>query len=116
MKEFYELANELAFEKDQSTIKKEWTENSFTLINFSMVKSEYMKLISDPETAEKFHMYNDITDRAESPDMAAIYDRFERIVFKESRGGGGRSVIGWENINSYLQYHSGIHYKWFRNN
>ena len=105
MKEFYQLANKF------ETTKEEWEQNGFKVINFSMVKAEYMKYINNAELAERFHNFNYLADN--DSELLKIHEAFEKIVFKESRGGKYSMAIGWENINSYLQWHSGIHYKWF---
>ena len=46
--------------------------------------------------------------------MQTLNNNLSKIVFKESRGGSGYTSIGWENGESYLRYHSGIFYKWFK--
>lgn len=98
-------------------------------INFGMVKKTYLNIIQNEETADLFHKfckcwYDDNTEiektcsmyltKEQADRMNEIYLQFENITFKESRNGGGYSVIGESNINSYLQYHSGIHYRWFQ--
>ena len=113
MKEFYELANDLIFCKDQQKITKDWNDNGYRIINFSMVKSEYLKIINNYPLACRFNDYNDIIGG--DSEMKLIYDTFQHIVFKESRGSRQYSAVGWENINSYLRYHSGIIYEWFKN-
>lgn len=100
-------------------------------INFGMVKKTYLNIIHNEETANLFHKFckcwydekaeipktsNMYLTKEQADRMNEIYLQFENIIFTESRAGGGRIVIGEENINSYLQYHSGIHYKWFKNN
>lgn len=107
MKEFYEV-------NSINATKEDFEREGFTVINFNSVKQKYMEFIDNRELAHEFHLYHDLTDRDKKPHLAKIYDSFERIVFKESRGGGGKCCIGWETINSYLQYHSGIIYKWFK--
>ena len=105
MKPFHEL-------NGLDTTKEEWERNGYKVINFSQVKKEYLKVIDDEQLAHDYQMYNRYTTNKDKL-MEEIYNKFQKIVFKESRGGGGRTVIGWENINSYLDYHSGIFYKWF---
>jgi len=112
MKEFYELANDLIFEKSEKKVHQEWNNNGFKIINFAMVKKEYFNIIKNKTIADKFHLYNDICDN--DPEMKAIYNKFDKIVFKETRGNSVSRAIGWENINSYLRYHSGIQYRWFK--
>lgn len=106
-KEFYEICGINATNKD-------FEDNGFKVINFSMVKNEYLKIIKNKDVANRFHLYNNISDN--DTELNEIYNQFDKIVFKESRSGGGYTAIGWENINSYLSYHSGIHYKWFKDN
>ena len=48
------------------------------------------------------------------PDLDLINKELNKIVFKESRGGKNFYSVGWENGNSYLRYHSGIGYRWFK--
>ncbi len=94
-----------------------------------MVKKTYLSIIQDEKTANQFHKFCKIwydenaeipktssmyLTREEANKMNEIYSKFENITFKESRGGGGYTVIGEETLNSYLRYHSGIHYKWFK--
>jgi len=112
MKEFYELANDLCFEKSEKKIHNEWNKNGFRIINFAMIKKEYFNIIPSKQIADKFHLYNPLCDN--DPELKAIYDKFNNIVFRETRGNSVSRAIGWENINSYLRYHSGIHYKWFK--
>ena len=113
MKEFYELANDLIFCRDQNKVTKDWNDNGFRIINFAMVKKEYLKVINNYSLACRFNDYNNIIGGDD--EMRVIYDTFQHIVFKESRGDGRSRAIGWENINSYLRYHSGIIYEWFKN-
>lgn len=105
-KEFWELSG-------LNTTKEDFENNGFKVINFSMVKTELMKILSDGQTAEKYHLWNDIIE-PDNLEMKTIKEKLSKIVFKESRGGGGRFVIKWENGEGYLRYHSGIHYKWFK--
>lgn len=100
-----------------------------TRINFGMVKKTYLSIIKDEETANLFHKFckcwydenaeipkesNMYLTKIQADKMNEIYTQFETFTFRESRGGKGYTAIGEENINSYLQYHSGIHYKWFK--
>jgi hypothetical protein len=107
-KEFYELTG-------LDTTKEDWEEEGFRVINFSMVKKEYLKVIDNIELANRFHLFNPMKE-VEEEELKKLYDHFETIVFKESRGGIRDGIaIGWENINSYLDWHSCIFLKWFRN-
>ena len=105
-KEFWEISG-------INTTKEDFENAGFKVINFGMVKTELMKVLSDMGTAEKYHLWNNITD-PDNKDMQELNNKLSRRVFKESRGGGGYTVIGWENGESYLRYHSGIIYKWFK--
>ena len=46
--------------------------------------------------------------------IRVLNKELNKIVFKESRGGKNFYSVGWENGNSYLRYHSGIGYRWFK--
>lgn len=105
-KEFWEL-------NGLNTSKEDFEANGFKVINFGMVKTELMKILVDEETANKYHLWNSIIE-PDNKEMKAINEKLSQIVFKESRGGGGYTVIGWENGESYLRYHSGIFYRWFK--
>ena len=104
-KQFWEIAG-------INVTPETFKENGFTVINFGMVKKELMKILSNRETAVKYHLWNEISE-PNNKEMVELNNKIKNIVFIESRGGGGRTVIGWENGESYLRYHSGIIYKWF---
>lgn len=90
----------------------DFTKEGYKVISFGQVKAEIMNVLKDKETAIKYHNWNEVS----TPDnlqMKEIKNQLENIVFKESRGGGGRTAISWEDGESYLRYHSGIVYKWY---
>jgi len=96
-----------------NTTKEDFENAGFKVINFGMVKTELMKILGDIETAEKYHLWNKFTE-PKNKEMQTLNNNLSKIVFKESRGGSGYTSIGWENGESYLRYHSGIFYKWFK--
>jgi len=104
--EFWELSG-------LDTTKEDFGNAGFKVINFGMVKTELMKILGDIETAEKYHLWNKFTE-PKNKEMQTLNNNLSKIVFKESRGGSGYTSIGWENGESYLRYHSGIFYKWFK--
>lgn len=107
-KEFYEISSITATAED-------FISNGFTVISFGQVKKVLMGILGDEETAHEHHLYNyPFTNDNEKLNSLSL--KLQNIVFKESRGGGGKTVIGWENGESYLRYHSGIIYKWFKDN
>lgn len=103
--EFYQLCS-------INTTADQFIEAGFKVISFGTIKREIMNILGDKYTAHEYNLYNNIIGGNEK--MKRIYDQLEKIVFKESRGGKNYQSIGWENGNSYLRYHSGIIYKWFK--
>lgn len=104
-KEFYQIAG-------INTTSQDFINEGFKVISFGSVKNEIMAILKDKGTADKFHQWNEFIE-PNNAEMKAIQRQLNNIVFKESRGGDGKTVIGWENGESYLRYHSGIFYKWF---
>lgn len=98
-----------------NTTKEDWESEGYKVINFANVKKEYLKVIDNIQLAHEYHSYNDITDSEKKPHLKEIHNQFQKIVFKESRGSANHRAIGWENLNTYLDYHSGIIYRWFKN-
>ena len=105
-KEFWELSG-------LDTTKEDFENAGYTVINFGMVKKELMKILGNIETANKYHSWNEFKE-PNNKEMRSLQNNLSQVVFKESRGGGGYSAIGWENGESYLRYHSGIIYNWFK--
>jgi len=104
-KEFYQICGINATNED-------FEKNGFRVISFGAVKREIMSILKTRELAYAHHLYNSLCGINE--EFEAIDRQLENIVFKESRGGGGRVSIGWENGKRYLDYHSGVIYKWFK--
>lgn len=122
-KQFYEIAG-------IRTTNEEWQKCGFNVINFGMVTKIFKEYLTSLEFAEQYrefenaysfkgtsnnvfwenskHKFND-----NLPKLIDTYNKFQSSVFKEKRGGKNHYSIGWENLNSYLTYHSGIFYKWF---
>lgn len=106
MKEFYMIAG-------IDATKEDFEKEGYKVISFGAVKKTIMEVIKDRETYDRYNRYN-YPFTTDQKDLNELSKQLQKIVFKESRGGGGRSVIGWENANGYLTYHSGIGYKWFK--
>lgn len=106
-KEFWELNS---LDATNETFEKE----GYKVISFGAVKKELMAILKDTETAYKYQKWNNILE-PNNIEMLNLENELKNIVFKESRGGKGFYSIGWENGESYLRYHSGIIYKWFKN-
>ena len=104
-KQFYQICGINATNED-------FTNEGFKVISFGTVKKNLVDILRDKETANKFHLWNKFIE-PNNIEMNNILDKLENIVFKECRGNSHKRAIGWENGASYLQYHSGIHYKWF---
>ena len=104
-KPFYLIAGTNATAED-------FTKEGYKVISFGQVKKEIMTILKDKETAYSFHEWNEFIN-PENTKMKEIQSQLNNIVFKESRGGGQKTVIAWEDGESYLRYHSGIIYKWF---
>jgi len=105
-KEFWELTG-------LDTTKEDFENNGFTVINFGMVKKALLPILGNAETAKRYNLWNKITD-PKNKEMQSLNDKLSKIVFKESRCGGGYSAIGWENGVSYLRYHSEVLHNWFK--
>ena len=105
-REFHELSN-------PRNTKEVFINEGYQVISFGSVKKVLMDILKDKETANKYHLWNEILE-PNNEEMIKIERQLENIVFKESRGGKNCYSIGWENGSSYLRYHSGIHYKWYR--
>ena len=105
-KQFYQICG-------IDTTATDFINEGYQVINIGMVKSSIMEILKDKETANKYHLWNEITEPTNN-EMLLLKRKLETIVFKESRGNSQNRAIGWENGESYLRYHSGIIYKWFK--
>ena len=96
-----------------NTTAEDFTKEGYKVISFGQVKKEIMTILKDERTALNYHNWNEFLN-PENLEMKELNTQLQNIVFKESRGGRGRQVIGWENGESYLRYHSGVIYNWFK--
>lgn len=113
--ELFEINNKygsLIF-KDDTEAKNILLQNGFKIITPWLAKKTYLEIVKDLETANKLHLFSPYSPNPDK-ELKSIYDQFEKIVLKESRGNGGYISKSWETLNSYLDYRSGCFYKWFK--
>lgn len=109
--ELWELDNSL----EKSLIFKPYKEakeilekNGFKVIKPFDVKKEFLEVIKDRDTAHDFNLFNPYSNPGKNK-LKEIYDKFDKIVVKESRS----NTTQWSTLNNYLNYRSGCIYKWY---
>lgn len=110
MKELWELSG-LIF-KPYNEAKEILEKEGFEVVKPFDIKRIFLENIDNIEKAKRFQMFSPIQD--DDSELMAIYNKFERMVLKDNRGGNtSRSSSSWETVNGYLDYRSGCFYDWY---